>query len=174
MTHFDDIYEVAADNYGLVTSAEARELGIAKSELRRWVDAGKLQRRGHGVYKLSRYVPTAHDRYAEAVTLVGDDSFLIGEAVLAMHGLALVNPKKITVGTPKRVRKRLPEWIQAVTATNKTTTCYEGIPSQSVAEAIADCKGRVMSERLKAAADAARDAGLITKSEHARLKRELI
>ena len=25
MTHFDDIYEIAADNYGLVTFAEAKE-----------------------------------------------------------------------------------------------------------------------------------------------------
>ena len=32
MTHFDDIYEVAADNYGLVTFAEAREAGTTGGE----------------------------------------------------------------------------------------------------------------------------------------------
>lgn len=109
MAHFDDIYELAADNYGLITSAEAKNLGVAKSELNRWVGMGRLLKRGQGVYKLVRYVPTEYDRYAEAVALVGDGSFLFGEAVLAMHGLALANPRHISVGTTKRVRRELPE-----------------------------------------------------------------
>ena len=78
MAHFDDIYELAADNYGLITSAEAKNLGVAKSELNRWVGMGRLLKRGQGVYKLVRYVPTEYDRYAEAVALVGDGSFLFG------------------------------------------------------------------------------------------------
>ena len=144
MAHFDDIYELAADNYGLITSAEAKNLGVAKSELNRWVGMGRLLKRGQGVYKLVRYVPTEYDRYAEAVALVGDGSFLFGEAVLAMHGLALANPRHISVGTTKRVRRELPEWVQPVTVSGRTVTSYEGIPSQSLAEAILECRGIVM------------------------------
>lgn len=173
MNHFDEIYEVAADNYGIVTAAQARKLGISKSELNRWVDIGRLERRGRGVYKLVMHTPTELDPYAEAIALVGDDSFLLGETVLAMHGLALVNPRKLTIGTPKRVRKMLPSWIEAVTVNDKDVTRYEGIPSQTVTEAILDCHGRVLAERLRDAADDARESGLITKSEHQRLKEEL-
>lgn len=173
MTHFDDIYEVAADNYGLITAAQARDLGVAKSELNRWVANKRLERRGRGVYKLVKYIPTDLDPYAEAVALVGDGSFLIGETVLAMHGFALVNPGRLTVGTPERIRKSIPEWIAPTTAKGKTTTQYEGIPSQSIAEAILDCRGSVMQERLRSAADEARDRGLITKAEYERLKEEL-
>ena len=147
MKHFDEIYEVAADNYGIVTAAQARELGISKSELNRWVDIGRLERRGRGVYKLVMHTPTELDPYAEAVALVGDDSFLLGETVLAMHGLALVNPRKFSIGTPKRIRKILPPWVEAVTVSNKDTTHYEGIPSQTVTEAILDCRGRVMTSQ---------------------------
>ena len=173
MAHFDDIYELAADNYGLITSAEAKNLGVAKSELNRWVGMGRLLKRGQGVYKLVRYVPTEYDRYAEAVALVGDGSFLIGEAVLAMHGLALANPRRISVGTTKRVRRELPEWVQPVTVSGKTVTSYEGIPSQSLAEAILECRGMVMGERLKSAVEDARREGLITKDEFEHLRKEL-
>ena len=173
MAHFDDIYELAVDNYGLITSAEAKSLGVAKSELNRWVDIGRLLKRGQGVYKLVRYVPTEYDRYAEAVALVGDGSFLFGEAVLAMHGLALANPRHISVGTTKRVRRELPEWVQPVTVSGKTVTSYEGIPSQSLAEAILECRGMVMGERLKSAVEDARREGLITKDEFEHLRKEL-
>ena len=173
MAHFDDIYELAADNYGLITSAEAKNLGVAKSELNRWVGMGRLLKRGQGVYKLVRYVPTEYDRYAEAVALVGDGSFLFGEAVLAMHGLALANPRRISVGTTKRVRRELPEWVQPVTVSGRTVTSYEGIPSQSLAEAILECRGIVMGERLKSAVEDARREGLITKDEFEHLRKEL-
>ncbi len=173
MAHFDDIYELAADNYGLITSAEAKNLGVAKSELNRWVGMGRLLKRGHGVYKLVRYVPTEYDRYAEAVALVGDGSFLFGEAVLAMHGLALANPRHISVGKTKRVRRELPEWVQPVTVSGKTVTSYEGIPSQSLAEAILECRGIVMGERLKSAVEDARREGLITKDKFEHLRKEL-
>lgn len=173
MAHFDDIYELAADNYGLITSAEAKNLGVAKSELNRWVGMGRLLKRGQGVYKLVRYVPTEYDRYAEAVALVGDGSFLFGEAVLAMHGLALANPRHISVGTTKRVRRELPEWVQPVTVSGWTVTSYEGIPSQSLAEAILECRGIVMGERLKSAVEDARREGLITKDEFEHLRKEL-
>lgn len=170
MSHFDDIYEVAADNYGLVTSAQARDIGVTKAELSRWVANERLERRGRGVYKLVKYIPTDLDPYAEAIALVGDGSFLMGETVLAMHGLALVNPRRLSVGTPARIRKSIPDWIAPVTVKGKTTTQYEGIPSQTVAEAILDCRGSVMLERLRDATEVAREQGLITKAEYEQVK----
>ena len=75
MAHFDDIYDIAADGYGIITAAQAREAGAAPSELNRWCADGRLLRRGHGVYKLARWVPTPYDAYAEAVALVGGGAY---------------------------------------------------------------------------------------------------
>lgn len=172
MKHFDCIYEIAADNYGLVTSAEAREAGIVSAELKRWVDDGRLERRGQGVYKLSRYIPTPYDRYAEACALVGDDAYLYGEAVLAMFELALVNPSVLTVATPTRRRKKLPSWIKLVQARKGRVTVNEGIPSQSVADAIMTCRGSVMEERLLQAIEDARSRGLLAAAEYDALREE--
>ena len=83
MAHFDDIHDIAADGYGIITSAQAREASAAPSELNRWCADGRLLRRGHGVYKLARWVPTPYDAYTEAVALVGGGAYLHGESVLA-------------------------------------------------------------------------------------------
>jgi predicted transcriptional regulator of viral defense system len=116
MARFDDIYEIAADNYGLVTFAEALEAGVTSVELRRFVIDGRLERLGQGVYKLTKYISTVYDQYAEAVALVGPSSYIQGESVLAMHNLALVNPLRTSVATPKRTRRNglaTPNWTKS-------------------------------------------------------------
>ena len=174
MTHFDDIYEIAADGHGIVTAAQARESGVTTGEMARWCNDGRLVRRGHGVYKLARWVPTSCDSFAEAVALAGDGAYLWGDAVLSMHGLALVDPAAVTVAVPRRVRRRLPAWVRLVPAPQgRSSTLYEGIPSQSVADALRVCSGAVMPERLLEAADEARSKGLVTEKEYRALKKEL-
>lgn len=174
MIHFDEIYEIAADGHGIVTTAQAREIGVTTGEMSRWCNDGRLIRRGHGVYKLARWVPTAYDPFAEAVALVGSGAYLWGNAVLSMHGLALVDPAAVTVATSKRVRKKLPTWVRLVPASpEETPTRYEGIPSQSVANALLACRGAIMPERLIDATDQARSEGLISKEEHETLREEL-
>lgn len=174
MTHYEDIYEIAADQYGLITAAETRALGIVDAELSRFVKQGKLHRVGHGVYRINHYIPTRYDRYADAVELVGEGTVVYGESVLAMHGLALVNPRKVTVATAKRVRRILPSFVRVVkTADIGTIVCYENIPCQSIADAIRVCRGSVMDERLLDAVRDARKAGLVTVEEARALGKEL-
>lgn len=156
MTHFDRIYEIAADNYGLVTAAQAKDAGVVGAELVRYVQDGRLEKLGHGLYKLGHYIPTDFDRFAEAVAHVGQGAYLFGDAVLAMHGLAFANPARIKVATCARVRKRLPAWVQVVQPAKHTPIVYdEGIPAQSISDAILASKDSIIHERL---IDAAREA----------------
>jgi len=174
MSYYDAIYEHAADNYGLITSREADALGIPRMDLVKKAQRGLLERLGYGVYRLTRYFPTMLDKYAEAVALVGPGSFIFGESVLAMHELALVNPRRITVATPNRVRKALADFINLVPAKSGTeTTSYEGIPSQSVADAIRECRTSVMPDRLLDAVEDARKQGLVTEAEVRSLNKEI-
>ena len=172
MKHFDDIYDIASENYGIVTYAQAKEAGVTITELSRWTTSGRLERLGYGVYRLVRQPPSDLDMYAEACALVGKEAFIYGESALAMVDLALVNPKNITVASPKRVRKALPSWIEVVQAANVPQTVFEGIPTQRIADAIRTCRGAVMDERLVTAVDEARKRGLISSTEYAALKKE--
>ncbi|WP_455139244.1 type IV toxin-antitoxin system AbiEi family antitoxin domain-containing protein [Thermophilibacter sp.] len=166
MTKFDDIFEVAADNHGLITSAQARQVGVSNNELVQYARRGRVTRVGHGLYQLSRWVPGKNDPYAWAVASVGPDALLYGESVIAMLGLAPTNPNRIFVATPKRTRRKLPgnlvvEHIDRI----EPSAIYDGIPCQSAYDAITSCEGKMLPERLVAAANEARRQGLVSKRE---------
>ena len=174
MKNYDIIYEYAADRYGLIASSEARELGIPNVELVKLAHRGRLRRLGHGVYRIVQYIPTAYDKYAEAVALVGNGAVIYGESVLAMHDLALVNPTVISIAVHERVRRKLPAYIKILYSDMAFDQVeYEGIPSQSVFTAILACKNSVMSERLLEAVSIAKNQGLISDAEARIAKEEL-
>ena len=90
------------------------------------------------------------------------------------YNLALVDPRAIEVATAKRVRRKLPAWVEPVPAKEgDRTTCYEGIRSQRVADAIRECRSYVMRGRPLAAVEDARREGLIAQKEHDELEKEL-
>ena len=90
------------------------------------------------------------------------------------YDLALVDPRTIEVATAKRVRRKLPPWVEPVPAKEgDRTTCYEGIRSQRVADAIRECSSYVMRDRLLTAVNDALREGLITKEECDKLEKEL-
>lgn len=170
MTYYDEIYEAAADNYGLISNAQAKELGVSDKELSRLTKDGRLERVGHGIYRIFHHVPEPNDPYALAVMRVGPEAYLYGESVIVMHGLAPTNPAHMYVATPKRVRKKLPKHLHVVRRGDRgDVSSYEGVPSQAIPAAIKSCKDTVMPERLIEAARNARTKGLITTAEKAEL-----
>ena len=175
MSNYDAIYEYAADNYGLITSAKAKAIGIPNIELVKLAHRGRLIRTGQGVYRVTHYIPTTLDKYAEAVALVGEGAYIFSESVLAMHGLALVNPAVIYVATSNRVRKTLPKHIMMVYRKSaEQVVHYEGIPSQSVTNAFLECRNAIMAERLLIAIDEAEQQGLISNKEAIIIRKVLL
>ena len=78
------------------------------------------------------------------------------------------------MATTKRNRKKLPEWISVVNQKNKEApTCYEDIPSQSVADALRFCRSSVMKERLVQALQDATREGLVDEETEKALMKEL-
>ncbi|NLH91168.1 MAG: type IV toxin-antitoxin system AbiEi family antitoxin domain-containing protein [Atopobium sp.] len=51
MAKIDDIYS-AADDYGLVTSTDARALGVCDAEVVQYAARGRLERVARGVYRV--------------------------------------------------------------------------------------------------------------------------
>lgn len=173
MNNFEKVYETAAERYGLITVEDAEKLGIHRKQLLAWEKIGRLERCGRGVYRLNHHVPTPYDHYAEAVALVGHGAIIYGDAVLAMHNLALVNPPQIQVAVERRVRRDLPDWIRLVKKTTDVKEeSFEGVPCQAVSDAIRTCKGTVMKDRLVDAIEEAERQGLIGRHEYEELRKE--
>ncbi|MCA9830253.1 MAG: hypothetical protein KC495_07275 [Dehalococcoidia bacterium] len=167
--------ELALGQYGYISTLEAGQLGIPVVELGKLADRGQIRHVAYGLYRFDDIPPTRYDQFYEAVARVGGDAHLTGDAVLALHELAQVNPRQIRVGTSRRVRAALPDWIKVVreSVDPDDLTRFELIPSTTVAFAIRACLGTVISERLKLALDEARRQGLVTPAEHSRLHAEL-
>ena len=173
MSKFDEITELAIDNYGIVTAAQAVKLGVALKDVHEWVHCGRLEKVGRGVFRLRNYPYSEYCHYAEAVALVGDGAWIYGDSVLAMHNLALVNPLCTCVATTKRVRRTLPEWIEVVKKSgDKDKDDFNGIPCQNLASVLIEAKGHLMLERLHQAITEARGRGLLSVPDNERVKME--
>jgi predicted transcriptional regulator of viral defense system len=169
------LHERALERYGYITTRDATELGITLNALHVLVNRGGLTRVAHGVYRFDDVPATERDAYMEAVLSVGEDAFLMGDGVLALHNLALVNPPRLRVGTRRRRYRMLPATIEMVVAdiSDEDLTVYEAIPCTTVGRALTDCVGIVMTERLIEAANEAAARGLLRRNEAARVLAQL-
>lgn len=172
MKHWDQLCEMAHDNYGLITYSEAKNVCVADVELSRWVKKGWLEKRGWGVYRIAGYPVEEKSRFAEAVALCGG-GVVFGEGVLALHNLALVNPGKVTVAVMRKLRRTLPNWVEVKRMATVNEAMYFGIPAQRLDDAIRTCRATVPRDRLLSAIAAAEKEGLLFGPELLRLKEEM-
>lgn len=170
----DIVREIALDHYGFVTTSAAAEAGVPAVELPKLAARGGLESIAYGLYRVSDIPPTQYDQFAEALLRAGDGAYLHGESVLALFSLADVNPRRITVAVRRRARPKLPAFVELTKVDHDVrTTMYEGLESQTVAEALLECRGRVEGERLLVAAKRARAEGLLTTAEWQRVAKGL-
>lgn len=174
--NWERLYNVALDQYGYVTSADARELGIDVVQLGIMHGRGQLEHIAYGLYRFPMVPTSERDAYMEAVLWVGRDAALSHDAVLALHGLGLANPSTIRVVTPHRVRRR--QLRADITVIREDLpeadlTTYFRIPSTTVARALLDSRELMMPSRLRDAADRAREQGLLLADEHERVLSDL-
>jgi predicted transcriptional regulator of viral defense system len=169
------LHDRALDQYGYVTTRDAGDIGVPTVELRKLAARGGIEHIAYGIYRFEDVPRTAHDEYMEAVLRAGPDAFLTHDAVLAFHDLGLVNPRRIRVATPHRTRPKLPNTIDIMRRHlgPPELTIYEGVPSATVARALLDCIGLVMSDRLLDAAHEAATRGLLHRTEAERIVAQL-
>ena len=175
ITTKERLREVADENYGYITIADIEQLGVPTVEVRKLASRGKLEHVRRGVYKFPDLRPTERDDFAAALVNVGEDAYLVRDAVLAVHNLALRVPTKIRVGTTRRVRHKIPTFItvEQRAEQEKDLETFEGLRTTKVAKAILDCRGIVMNERLFQALDEATARGLVTRKEGVVVRRAL-
>ncbi|CAG4928657.1 MULTISPECIES: type IV toxin-antitoxin system AbiEi family antitoxin domain-containing protein [Acidithrix] len=106
MTTLDVLLEIAIQQHGYVTVADARRVGVDPQRLRALALRGRAEQRERGLYRISLVPHRPHDNYAEAVLLGGDHGALAGEAALDLWDLADVNPRRIEVIVPPGLRIR--------------------------------------------------------------------
>ena len=172
MKAYDEIWGVAEDNYGIITSAKAEELGVSRQNMVAMERRGYLIRLCQGVYQVKHHVIGPHDVYAVGTAMVGDTAYLRGGSVIALLNLAPTNPGVLYVGSEKRVRRRLPKGFVVKDRTACDTTDIYGIRCQRVVDALKTARdeGALEGDRIAAAALNAKEKGLITDEECAQFQ----
>ena len=172
MKAYDEIWGFAEDNFGIITSAQAKELGVSRQNIKKMEKSGRLMRLSHGVYQVKHHVPTVNDVYATGVAMAGSKSYLRGASVVALLNLAPTDPAYVYVGAANRVRRTFPEGYVVKDMAKATTTYYEGIKCQILVDALRDARleGVIESDRMSAAALKANEKGLLTDEECSQFK----
>lgn len=174
MVSYNRLYDVAAENYGLVTPRVAESLGVSNMALVMLAKRGRLVRIGRGVYRLDQFPVSEYDPYANVVARAGEGAFLWGPSVLAIDHLCPTDTRMLYVAVPGRTRRNLGPGVVIKNGESATVPVLShGIASQSIPDAIRSSRGIVMGERLVDAVGRARDAGLILKDECRTLLKEL-
>lgn len=106
MSLMDRLVEVAAEQRGFVTPADAEAVGVNPVELRKMAARGRLERVAHGVYRLAAFPHRQHDELVVAVLWTGKRGVIGGQTALALYELCDVNPRRIDVVVPVGYRPR--------------------------------------------------------------------
>ena len=167
MTSYEELWGIAEDYFGLITSKQAIAVGISRQCVRALADSGRLTRLGYGVYRVQHHVPNRLDAYASAVALVGETGYLRGASVIALWELCPTNPAIVYVGATGRVRRKLEHNIRLVDMRPCGTVKYEGIRCQPIVEALRTARdeGAIEGDRIADAARVANEKGLISREE---------
>lgn len=174
MSAYEKIYEIAAENYGLISSKDAAKIGVSNMAMVMLEKRGRLLRVGRGVYRLEQFPASEYDPYANVVAKAGEGAFLWGPSVLAIDHLCPTDSATMYVGVPGRVRRALGRGVVVKNGqVNNSSSFPHGIPAQSIAEAIRSSRGLIMDSRLMEAADRAKELGLMLADEYRTIVEEL-
>ncbi len=178
------LYEIAENQAGYFTAAQARTAGLHQVRLVQLAQQGAIERVSRGVYRFTRFPISPLGHYMEAVLwpqvrrpdLVGVISH---ESALAMHELSDVNPARIhvTLPTSVRIRREVPKRLvihYADLAEDEIET-VGGVPVTTPARSIRDAHASHLGGELvrQAMADGRRSGALPTAVAD-RLQRELL
>lgn len=172
---YTELFEVAAGQYGFITTDDARELGATAQVLVDMHRHGLVDRVGHGVYRFPAFPPGPLDEQMQATLWPRRLGVISHDSALDLWDLCDVNPAKIHITVPKaaRIRRKVPPlYVVHVRDLDAADIArFEGIPVVTPMRAILDGLERHLDKRLIGQAlDAARRRGLIAKGELAALE----
>jgi predicted transcriptional regulator of viral defense system len=136
--------ELALDHQGVVTTQQAVEVGINKVEPVKLASRGRIERLGHGIYRIPGIPVSPWENWAYAVLWANDERAVLShETALAAWNITDINPDKIHITVPKhkRIRKQGGEnfIIHHADLADSQMTFFEQIPITDIPTTIKDC-----------------------------------
>ena len=144
VTYLERLREIALDQYGFVTVAQAVDAGVPRVELPKMAARGRLERMAHGVYRVPQVASSPQENLALAVLwTASDEACLSHDTALAAWDVSDINPDRVHVSIPRHRRLRRAggdRYVlhrQDVPPSEKTW--WEQLPITTLPRTIEDC-----------------------------------
>ncbi len=179
LTKLERLREVALDQHGFVTTAQALNEGVSHAELSTMVARDRLERVAHGVYRVPQVAETEFDQYQLAVLWTGArEACLSHYTALAAWEISDITPDRIHLTVPRhrRIRRHGGERyvIHPEDLDPRQQTWWQGIPTVDVPTAIGQCiDAGVPTYLIRQAVDRAGRTSSLPAAERDRLSTEL-
>jgi hypothetical protein len=186
MTQRDTIFQIAKNNYGVVSVREAYKHGVTLNSIKKLAhDNDDFINVARGVYiwydeniDMDAYDKDGYSLgnlydYKVALEVAGDNSILYGISVLEMLNLGDILASKQYVGKFNNRRRNANDGIEYVDLSNRKVKIqkYYSIPSQSAYEALLENKNMYSEDDYIRALSKAYNDNLISKYEWSKLGR---
>lgn len=174
------LFELAADQFGYFTAAQARERGIAPNTLVMMARRNTLERLSHGVYRLVLFPISPLGQYVEATFWPGGTRGVIShQSALALYGVSDVSPARIHLCVPSgyRTHRHPPKHLQLHRANLAPgeLDMVEGIPVTTLERAITDCaRAHLGRELIEQAIEEGRQLGRLSRRIAEKLSTQLL
>lgn len=177
---YKTVMEIAADQFGYVTTAQAGKRGVTDNALRMMATRGTVERVSWGLYRVPTFPPSLYAEYMEAsLWPAGVRGVISHQSALALRGLSDVSPSAIHITVPKdfRIRREIPGRLVVRNSDlrDEEVTLFEGIPATTVARTIEDCyRAHLGPALLRQALDDAEREGFLSPREAADLRDRIL
>src|SRR5512138_2141872 len=168
---WDALFEVASEQEGLFTTAQAAGAGYSPQLLQKHLHGGRIRRVRRGVYRLVHFPPGEHEDLV-AVWLWSESAGVFShETALALHGLSDILPSRVHLTVPaawSRRRLRVPRGVVLHHAdVPKSDRAWVGsLPVTAPLRTLADsAAGGVAPDLVQQARDQAVSRGLVTRAD---------
>ena len=167
---YDDLLEVALDQYGYISAQNARTAGVDPRRLVEMERRGTLQRVAHGLYRFPSVPVSTLDQLMEATLWPRGQGIISHESALDLHDLSDVSPARVHLTVPVSYRLgRVPPRefvVHRRRLAEGDVIRHEGIPVVTPLRAIRDgIEEHLGAHLLDQAMDSARRRGLISAHE---------
>lgn len=145
------VQQVSADQWGLFTTAQAKQQGIIGTELSRAAQAGQIEPITHGVYRLAGVPSDEFDGLRAAWLSAdpqrpayerlndGDPVVVSGASAAWLHGIGDLQPEPYQFSSPARRQTRRPNVrYRRRDVPPEFRTISQGLPVTTVEQTIAD------------------------------------
>jgi predicted transcriptional regulator of viral defense system len=161
------LYQVAEDQAGYFTLAQARKIGLRKTQIYRELARGKFERATQGVYRFVQFPASRFEEIHVAVLSAGEHAVVGFQSALYVYGLSDMIPDEVHLILPVTSSRRRPGIrVHSIQLIPENVTQFEGLPITTVDKTISDCAfAYVHDQQIRMAVFQSLRRGMTTKQK---------